>query len=145
MTRSVIRESRHVRPPRIALRSIRATQLRRLHVRSGALFHHVRAICVADLEILDLSTGLDGRNQPARLPAAARPRLGWHKGITIFRKHLWVFAARSEALQPACSLERALAIENGHALLKLTHSRNNPHGQDPAGALVKRPEITYRH
>src|SRR6185437_16666632 len=114
-------------------------------VRSGALFHQVRAICVADLEILDRSTSLDSRDQPARLPAAARPRLGWHKGIAILRKHLWVFAARSEALQPVCALDGTLAVENGNTLLELAHPRDDPHGQDPAGAFVQRPEITYRH
>src|SRR6185437_3673568 len=112
---------------------------------SGAFFHQVRAICVTDLEILDRSTSLDSRDQPARLPAAARPRLGWHKGIAILRKHLWVFAARSEALQPVCALDGTLAVENGNTLLELAHPRDDPHGQDPAGAFVQRPEITYRH
>ena len=104
----------------------------------------------ANLKIIYLAAGFYGRDQPARLLAAARPCFGRRLRIAIFRKNPRVFTSGLTisvvGLRSIPALEDAPApIENRQALFKFTLFRRDPSRQNPTNLFMERPEIIDSH
>lgn len=131
--------------------SIQFIEMPRIYGAGSCPPTRLRASGRPDLEIVDLATGFNGRDQPSRLFSSSGPRLGRTRRIAILWQNTRIFtpgftldAAMSCQLSFSCNRGRP-AIEKGQTLFKLPLFRCYSYRQNLADFFMERPEVVHRH
>src|SRR5437879_5946327 len=100
-------------------------------------------------ELLQRVSGLERSNKPTGLFAASRPSLGRLEWVEVFRRHLWIFAARRLACaglgRGALSSRLLRPVELCKALFQFPLFRSNFFRKDFCQLLVKEPKFLKIH